>query len=141
MSYNSYTIENIFDDPRANAVCDYLFDSLQTAFPAQPEDPDNEWVFQSCILSGKAAATLRGDAGTIANITFQVDRDLIYNWMVQNLGQNVFKCNQISFKNRILLYPFPDLYFEFWWSESSLVPMSAGLIYFQNIDDIPPLTL
>jgi hypothetical protein len=139
--YEKYTTDEVFDSPRANAICDFLFQNLESAFPAESGDPDNEWLFKSCILSGRAAAILRGAEGPINNIVFEIDRDVIYNWLVANLGQKIFNCPQISFKNRILLYPFPDLYFEFWYSEDLMDPVNDGSIFFQQLDNIPTQTL
>lgn len=141
MSYNNYTALNVFDDPQANAVCDYMFESLAAAFPADEADPLNLWVFQSCILSGKAAAKLRDYPGDIHNVTFEVNRPEIYDWFVKNIGTNVFKCNQISFKNRILFYPFPNLYFEIWFTDAEFDEAMYFSIYFQKLANIPPQTL
>jgi hypothetical protein len=141
MSYNKYAAAQIFQDDRANAICDFLFENLQNAFPPELDDKSNLWLFESCILSGKAAAILRGDTGTIGNITFEVDRDIIYNWIIANLGSKVFNCPQIAFKSRILLYPFPDLFFEIWWSDKDFLPVELDGIFIQNLESIPPQTL
>jgi|GEM_PF-7098570 hypothetical protein len=139
--FNNYTSENIFSDQRQNEVCDRMFESLQVAFPEGEQDSGNLFVFHSCILSGKAAAIMRGDMGEIRNVTFQVDNIDIYNWLAQNLGTEVFKCNSIGFKNRILLYPLPDLFFEIWFNNKPNSPNYNGSIYFQSIEEIPTQTL
>lgn len=141
MSYNLYTLMNIFTDQRLNAVCDYMLGQLTDAFPPDVTDPDNNFVLQSCILSGKAAEILRDGSGSIRNVTFECDRIEIYNWLVQNLGSKIFNCPQISFQNRILFYPQPDLFFEIWFANYNLDAYDLGGLFVQNLDDIPTQTL
>lgn len=141
MIYTAYTDQTIFTDERQNAICDYLFQKLQEAFPPEVVDPDNLFLFDSFILSGKAAAMLRGDTGLIRNITFITDRQPIYDFLAQNVGRTIFKCNQISYKNRILFYPQPDLYFEIWLYDFELDPAASGAVKMQYAGDIPPQTL
>lgn len=139
--YTAYTTNTVFTDARFNATADFLFSKIAEAFPPDDLDPDNDYVFKGVILSGKAASILRGDTGEIRNVTLQTDKQDIYDWLVQNLGNNLFNCPQISFKNRILFYPQPDLYFEIWLSDTPLDGVLASGIYIQTLENIPPQTL
>lgn len=141
MSYDSYQLRSIFDEPRLNAMSDFLIDNLLEAFPKSPDEEENEFVLKGFVLSGKASAILQGRTGSISNVTFQTDKAEIYKWCLENLGSKLFKCKQISFKNRILFYPHPDLYFELWWTPIGLRPMVAETIFIQPLSEIPIETL
>lgn len=141
MSYTNFTTDAVFTEPRLNAFCDLLIESVLQAFPPEVMDPENDYVLTSTILSGKAAAILQGDSGEIHNVTFICGREAIYNWILENVGSIVFKCKQISFKNRILLYPHPDLYFEIWYTTDDPEIAESGSINIHTLSDIPPQTL
>ena len=141
MSYTSYTDDNVFTEPRLNAFCDFLFENILEAFPPEPLDPDNDFVLQSTVLSGRAAAILQGEEGEISNVTFVCGRVDIYNWLAENVGKKLFNCKQITFKDRILFYPHEDLFFEIWFTPDEPVFVEFGKITIQKITDIPTLTL
>ncbi|MFY0481478.1 hypothetical protein ACI6PS_02635 [Flavobacterium sp. PLA-1-15] len=140
MSYNKYQVNNIFAEPRLNAISDFIIEKLMEKFPKSEDEEFNENILEGFILSGKASAILQGDLGSINNVVFVTNKTQIYNWLIENIGK-VLRCKQISFKKRILFYPHPDLYFEVWLMETDLEIIPINEINIQILSQIPIETL
>ena len=141
MTAPQYTNNAIFANTRANALCDLLFTKLLTQFPAQPADPENEFLYYGILLSGVASSILQGEPSKdVKNITFEVDKFEIMSWLQANVA-TLFNCGVINYKERILFYPFNEFYFEIWFAKQDLKQFSTNGIYVQGLSDINPETL
>lgn len=137
----SYTTENIFSDPRINALCDRIYEVMYEALPpteVQPED----YIYLAFALSGKAAAILQeAAAAPVNNVVFQTSNETLFAWCSQNLAEKLGNCRRISYKERIFLYP-NGYYVEILFSEAALDLVNhATNIYLNNISVIPEETL
>lgn len=140
MDSGIYQTNEIFQDKKANQVCDMLFDKLVERFPADVSDPDNDFIFKGFILSGRGAAILQGTTATdLNNIVFQTYQEEVYKYLQTALG-DIFKCQAIAFKERILFY-YLGFYFEIWWSADPLNEVLVDDIYVQLTASIPAATL
>ena len=141
MTTKSYTDNSIFTNPRANALCDLLFTKLLDQFPATIPDPTNDYVFKGIVLSGVGADVLQGATiKELNNITFETDKTDVFIWLQANLGK-IYNCKVINYKERTLFYPFDDFYFEIWFLDTALNPLSEYGIFVQKNTDINPETL
>lgn len=137
---NSYQTREIFEDTKANQICDMLFTKLVEQFPPNISDVDNDTIYKGIILSGRAAAIYQGEPNIdLVNIVFQTYQEEVYQYLQKALG-NIFNCQVMCFKERILWYPY-GYYFEIWWSEAPLQEQLVNGIYMQNLLSIPTETL
>jgi len=140
MEPNSYQTNLIFEDAKANEICDILFSKLVEKFPPSIADPDNDYVYKGFILSGKCAAIMQGTTPVpVSNVVFQTYQSEIYQYL-QTALSDIFKCQVIAFKERILFYHL-DIFFEVWWSDDPLNEIENSNIFIQNITSIPAQTL
>lgn len=135
----SYQSQNIFSDPKLNAICDLILKQLFDTFPAT-ELLDPNYVYVSFILSGKAAAIVQGETSSaVKNIVFQTSNIDFYNFCQSTLPTILFNCKMIAFKENILLYPL-DYFFEIWLSDT-IEPILVNNIYVQQLLSIPEESL
>lgn len=140
MEPGDYQLNEIFENPTVNQLCDLIFSKLLEKFPAQSSDPTNDFLYKGFILSGRAAAILQGETNIpLNNIVFETYQTEIYKYL-QVVLPSTFKSSVIAFKERILFY-YAGLYFEFWWSEDPLNEIEISGIYVQTLSNIPSPTL
>lgn len=140
MNTSSYTDNTIFTNNQINAICDFIFLKLTEEFPPEGADTENDFVFEHFILSGRASKQKQRLSDVpVKNIIFQCDNNTIYEWFALNY-QNIFEGKGMIFKERIILYPF-GYYFEIWFSNTALNPITSTGINIQNVKDIPLILL
>jgi hypothetical protein len=110
----SYQDNEIFE-PKLNAICDYILQLIQEAFP-EVENEENIAVTQF-VLSGRAASIRQKEEFTeIHNVIFHTINESIFKWCYQKLPTLLFNCKAVKFQDRLLIYP-QDYFIEIWFGE------------------------
>lgn len=137
----SYTSENIFSDPRINALCDRIYALMYEALPPTGAEALN-YIYVGFVLSGRAGAILQGATQQpVKNIVFETSNPLLFAWCKSNLAEKFVNCKRIILKERILIYP-NDFIVEILFSESVLDAVQIETDIFANtIGKIPNQTL
>lgn len=137
----SYTSENIFEDPRINAICDHIYAVMYEALPPTEEE-DLRYIYKTFVLSGRTAAIFQGaTAQPVDNIVFETSSEILFAWCKANLSEKLGNCKRIIFKERMLIYP-NDYIVEILFSETALDIVSYEThIFLNNSSSIPTETL